>query len=228
MIDRCTAERTGETAVTATDIADPFAGADPDEDPFATSEDVKSGGFIPRPALEDLEGRLIVMVPRAFMEDAKTPEQFVKMGADPTRQQYTVDLVVLDGGTLTYEYKSSEADGNGGTRKVTKVNTVDTLPALFPGLWVSQASLIGQLRKVDGTRRPLLLGIMRKGPQADDRKAGKTWQDVAAEFAAWRQNPRGNPPKFSWQVDVDAVTQAHKGLASAWLAAARAEGFSIA
>lgn len=206
-------------------IEDPFAVGTDEDDPFANADDARQGAgvFTPRPALEDLEGRLIVMVPRGLDREAKTPQTWVDKGAPPTREQYTVDLVVLDGGPLTYQYKDKVVEGN-TTRVEEKEYTVDTLPFMWKGVWRTEGSIIGQLKKVDGTSKPMLLGVLRKGPQADDRKAGKTWQDIADAYAVWRRNPRGNPPKFSWFVDVDS---ADRTLALEWWNAARAEGYSL-
>jgi hypothetical protein len=208
------------------EIDDPFAVAQDEDDPFADPETVKAGGaFTPRPALEDLEGRLLALIPRAFDKESKTPQIWVDKGAPATREQYTADMVLLDGGPLTFPYKDKVTEGK-TTTVVDKEWTIDVLPHLWQGVWRSEASLIGQLKKVDGTGKPILLGVLRRGPQADDRKAGKTWEDIAAAFTAWRKNPRGNAPKFSWFVDVD-VTPEQAALAREWWKAARAGGYTL-
>jgi hypothetical protein len=211
-------------------VDDPFASSPADEDdPFADSVDAKVGGgaFTPRPVLEDLEGRLIIMVPRELDREAKTPQMWVDKGAKPTREQYTVDMVVLDGGPLTYSYRDKVVDGN-TTRMEDKEYTVDTLPFMWSGVWRTEASIIGQLKKVDGTKKPMLLGVLRRGPQADDRRNGKTWQDIAAEFEKWRKNPRGAAPAFSWFVDVEAAdVPANKELALQWWRGARESGYTL-
>jgi hypothetical protein len=207
------------------DIEDPFAVGADEDDPFADAATARQGAgtFTPRPALEDLEGRTVIMVPRGLDKEAKTPDMWVAKGAQPTREQYTVDLVVLDGGPLSFPYKDKVTEGN-TTRVEEKTFTVDELPFMWKGVWRTEASIIGQLKKVDGTSKPMLLGVLRKGPQADDRKAGVTWQNIAEAFEVWRKNPRGNAPKFSWFVDVDS---ANKELALAWWRAAQASGYSI-
>jgi hypothetical protein len=210
------------------EIEDPFAAHTDEDDPFADADTARagSGSFTPRPALEDLEGRLLAMVPRELDKESKTPDIWVQKGAKPTREQYTVDMVLLDGGPLSYTYKDKVTSGNTTTIEE-KTFTVDVLPFLWTGVWRSEASLIGQLKKVDGTPKPILLGRLVKGPQAKDRKNGKTIQDVAAEFVKWRANPRGAMPDFSWQVDTD-VTPADQTLAREWWAAAKASGYTLA
>lgn len=206
---------------------DPFAVHTDEEDPFAASADVKSGPFTPRPALEDLEGRLLVLVPRALDKEAKTPEEWVRKGAQPTREQYTVDMVVLDGGPLTYQYKD-KVTKDGATTVQMKEFEVPALPFMWAGVWRSEASIIGQLKRVDGTKKPMLLGVLRKGPQADDRKNGVTWQDIARLTAEWRKNPRGNAPSFSWFIDVEAgETPGARTLAHDWWALAKASGYQL-
>ncbi|MFL6145603.1 MAG: hypothetical protein ACJ72N_27545 [Labedaea sp.] len=209
------------------EIEDPFAQHTDEDDPFADADTARAGGgsFTPRPALEDLEGRLLAMIPRELDTESKTPDVWVQKGAPPTREQYTVDMVLLDGGPLDYTYKDKVTEGN--TTTVTeKTFTVAVLPFLWTGVWRSEANLIGQLKKVDGTPKPILLGRLVKGPQAKDRKNGVSIQDVAAEFEKWRKNPRGAAPSFSWQVDTD-VTPADQTLAREWWAAARANGFKL-
>jgi hypothetical protein len=202
---------------------DPFGATEPDEDPFATEDDVKTGSYTPTPKLEDLEGRLVILVPRAFTDEAPKHKDFQKDPTDTVQDRYTADVIVLDGGPLTFEYPG-QADANGDRPMLS--TTVDTLPALFPGKWVFEQAVIGQLKKVDGSARPMLLGTVRRGPQSKDRKAGKTFEDIAEAFATWRRNPKGQAPRFSWQIDV-AVTPDQKSQALAWWKRAAAEGFSL-
>lgn len=202
------------------DLEDPFAGADIDnDDPFATSADLKRG-FTPRPTFEDIEGRLIIMVPRALDENAKVPEQFAKEPGE-TREQYTADLVVLSGGTLSFTYKDRSE------KEEREVSVTQELPHMWTGVYVPQASLIGQLKAAHKSPRPMVLGIMRRGPQAADRRAGKTFEDIEGQFAKWVKNPKGAAPKFSWQVDPDIVTPEQKAIAMQWYRQARENGFSL-
>jgi hypothetical protein len=209
------------------EIEDPFAGHMDEDDPFADADTAKAGGgsFTPRPALEDLEGRLLAMIPRELDKESKTPDIYVQKGASPTREQYTVDMALLDGGPLTFTYKEKVTKGNTTTVE-DKEFTVDALPFLWTGVWRNESAIIGQLKKVDGTAKPILLGRLVRGPQARDRKAGKTIADVADAFAAWRKNPKGMMPAFSWQIDTE-ITAADSQLAREWWAQARAAGVKL-
>lgn len=206
------------------EIPDPFGATTVEDDPFATADDVKGGTFTPTPYLEALEGKLVVMVPRKFVDDAPIPKEWQVAGGPTVRDRYTVDLVVLGAGAFTFPYM---AKVEGQEEREEKSHTVD-LPALFTNVWMVQASIIGQLRKVDGTSRPLLRGIVRRGPQAADRRNGKTFADVEAAFAAWRRNPKPNQtPKFSWQIDVDGVTAEQAAAALTWYRNAVQNGFTL-
>src|ERR1700750_3314641 len=63
------------------------------DDPFATSSEIKTGGvWTPRVPFEDIEGRMVVIRPISFNPEAKDP---FKEGE--TREEFRVDLIVLDG-----------------------------------------------------------------------------------------------------------------------------------
>lgn len=184
-------------------IADPFAQTADTEDPFATADDVKGSGgtFRPSPKPEDLEGRLIAMIPRSFRNDAPKLDRFVKPGESAVQDQYTVDLYVIDRAPLTYWY-NAKVEGSEERKLTEYVIPAEDMPAGFEGVWIQQAALIGQLRKVDGSAKPIVMGRMRKGPQARDR-GKQTFETIAAETQAWRdRGSRGEAPRFSWQVDV--------------------------
>lgn len=203
---------------------DPFGAPEVDEDPFATTDDVKGGSYAPTPRMEDLEGRLVVMVPREFTDQAPKAVEFQKDPTDTVQDRWTADVVVLDGGPLTFEYPGQKDDK--GNRPMV-AHTVDAMPATFTNKWVFEQAVIGQLNKVSGTQRPMLLGRVVRGPQSKDRQNGKTIADIAEAFKVWRKNPKGKPPRFSWQIDVAGVTVADKEVAMKWWQKARAEGFTL-
>jgi hypothetical protein len=209
------------------EIDDPFAQHTDEDDPFADADTAKAGGgsFTPRPVLEDLEGRLLAMVPRELDKESPTPQVYVDKGASPTREQFTVDMVLLDGGPLTFTYKEKVTKGNTTTVE-DKEFTVEELPFTWTNAWRNESAIVGQLKKVFGTPKPILLGRLVKGPQAKDRKAGATIADVAAAFETWRKNPRGAVPAFSWQIDTE-ITPADQLLAREWWASAKANGFKL-
>jgi hypothetical protein len=204
---------------------DPFAETSEvdEDDPFATAEDVKSGGgFSPSPKWDDLEGRLVAIFPRDFTDQA--PDPFSE-GGKGVRDRWVADLVVLDGPAFTFEYQGPPKED--GSDRDTLTEQVDEVPALFRRKYVHEQSIIGQINKAQKGPRPVLTGRVTRGPQAKDRRAGKTVEDIAAAFEAWRKNPRGNPPRFSWQIDVDSVTETDREVARRWLKTARAGGFTV-
>lgn len=211
------------------DIADPFAETVDEDDPFATPDDVarSSGPFVPKPYLADLAGRLVAMVPREFEKDAPKREDRIQDGGPTTEERYTVDMAVLDGGALTFWYS---AKVEGSDERVPTEHTVeaDEIPFLYTNVWRTEGNVIGQLKKIDGKARPVLLGRIRRGPQAPDKKKGVTPDQIEQAYAAWEKRGKNGPkPKFSWIVDVDCVTAEDRVLAGAWLKAAREDGFVL-
>lgn len=201
-------------------VQDPF-GSEPDEtDPFATPEDVKSSGvFTPVPALPYLEGRLVAMIPRKFEDDAPIPSEYVQKDGPTVRDRYTVDMYVLDGGELRFTY-NAKVEGKEEREEKEHVVSADELPAEFKNVWRVEQALIGQLRKIDGTARPILLGTVRRGPQAKDRNAGKTFADIEEAYRQYLANPaKVKEPRFSWQMDVE-ITPEQRKTALAWWSAA--------
>jgi hypothetical protein len=199
---------------------DPFNGVDVDmADPFATAEDVKGGTYRPSPRVDDLNERLIVMIPRKFRSDYPIPKDYIAKGSNKTTQDlYIVDLYILGNEPLTFTYKETDQTTQVETRKDVTI-PAEEMPAEFLGKYIYQAALVGQLRRVDGTAKPLLMGVMRRGPQAKDR-GSKTFDSIRAEFAEYaRQAAAGRVPpslpSFSWQVDT-AITPDQRVQAMAW------------
>ena len=216
-----------------TDIDDPFAETVDEDDPFARPEDVarSSGPFVPRPYLADLAGRLVVMVPREYEKDAPKRADRVEAGGKDTEERYTVDMAVLDGGELTFQY-SSKIEGSEERELRDFTVEADQLPFLWERVYRTEGNVVGQLKKVDGKVRPVLIGRVRRGPQSADKKAGVTADQIEKSWAAWEAAMRAGKlntprPKFSWIMDVDAVTPEDLALARAWLKAARGNGFSL-
>lgn len=211
---------------------DPFAVDVDESDPFATSEDVKSSGvFTPRPPVDALRDRLVVLVPRSFDKEAKVNDYLRKTYNLPeTREQWTIDLIVLDGGTLEYEYQSKVQ----GTEDdfETKTNVVTELPFAVPNFRVTWANVIGSLNKLSASPRPFGVGRIRAGYNAADMRKGKTFEEFAAEETAWEEKAKKNPktagdrPKAKWHFVLDESPEA-MALARAWWAKARTEGFRI-
>jgi hypothetical protein len=218
-----------------TDInEDPFATAATvdDGDPFATSEDVKSGGvFIPRPPVDLLAERLIVMVPRKFDPEAKVSDYLRREYNLPEfREEWTIDLIVLDGGKLEYPYRSKVQGTEDEYEEKTMI--VDEFPFTVPNFKVSWANIIGSLNKLAKSPRPFGLGRIRAGYSAADMRKGKTFEGFAAELAAWEEkvtkSPKtaGDRPKAKWHFVLDESPEA-VAKARSWWAVAKAEGFKV-
>lgn len=199
----------------AVETEDPFGATVDEDDPFATAEEGKAGGgvFEPTPKIPDLAGRLVAMIPRKFTDKAIKAERFQKNADDKYQDRYTVDLVVLDGGDLSFFAMVKEGD-----ETVEKEITVPAgeLPKMWQGSWIFQLALIGQLRKVAGGPRPVLLGRMRRGPLAKNR-GSQSFDSVEAAWSAWdKRGRRGTEPDYSWQVDTEIPEDARRVALSWW------------
>lgn len=193
---------------TAAPADDPFVSAHDSDDPFATSDDFRGGPFTPSPPIELLRGRLVAMFPRKFDPTADNPFKDERDPSTFTREMYTVDLYVLDGGPLSFEYKV-RGDAEKGTEDKYETHDAGTPSALEPfvikGHWVPQGNLIGKLKGSHRKGAPFL-GVLEIGAQAPDRKKGKTDAQIRAEQDAWvKRGKVGNGPRYSWTADVPAA-----------------------
>lgn len=173
---------------------DPFVSAHDLEDPFATSSDFTGGDFTPSPPIETLRGRLLVMIPRVF--DPKQPDPF---NDGEFRELYTVDLYVLDGGTLSFPFKR-KGDPEKGTADEYLTHEAE-LPFEVKRFWVPQGNLIGKLKKTHAKGAPLL-GVLDLVPQKAGRDKGVTAAQIRAEYDAWvGRNRVGTGPRIAWALD---------------------------
>jgi len=212
---------------------DPFAVNVDENDPFATKEDIKSSGvFVPRPPIDALEGRTIILVPRSFDKEAKVSEYLRREYNLPEfREEWTIDLVILDGGKLEYEYRSKKQ----GTEDEfeDKIMTIEDFPFLVPNFKVSWANIIGSLNKLSASPRPFGVGRIRAGYSAADMRKGKTFDAFTAELAAWKEKAKqdidkaGDRPKAKWHFELLDESPEAMAKARAWWTTARAEGFRI-
>lgn len=206
-----------QVGATATAPADPFTAPVDMDDPFATSSDYRTGDFTPSAPLESLKGRLVVMVPRSLDPNAADPNNPGK-----TREQYTVDLYVLNGGRLSFWYKV-KADAERGTPEEMKEYVVDnvspTEPFVVLNYWVPQGAIIGKLKKAHANGRPFL-GTVAMIPVKADRDKGKTAAQVEAEVAAWIERNRvGARPRYTWV--LNDPTPEERAAAIGWWGANR-------
>lgn len=193
----------GATATLPRKDSDPFTSSHDMDDPFATSSDLRGGGdFVPSPGLEILDGRLLVMIPRTLQKDAKDPNDPT---GQKTREVYTVDLTVLDGGHLSYPYKV-KGDPEKGTQDEWKQWEADC-PFTVKGYWVPQGALIGKLKSAHADGRPYL-GVLSMGPTKNQRDRGVTAAQVQADYQGWIQRGKvGNRPMYSWRLTDPSAEQ---------------------
>lgn len=217
------------------DLTDPFAAnTDEDFDPFADADDVKSGGpFVPWPNIEAVAERLVVLVPRKFDEKAKVSAYLQEKYQLPAeREEWTTDLVILDGGDLSYTYQAKKDGTKDEYEEKTHTVAAADLPFLIPGWRVSWANMIGTLNGLAKLSTPVGFGRIRAGYSAKEMRAGKTFEDFAAEreayYAARAANPRAklDEPKPRWHF-VLSKDPADKAKALAWWKAAVAEGYKL-
>lgn len=216
------------------DMEDPFAVAVDEDDPFASEEDFgrNSGPFVPWPGIEDVAGRLVVLVPRKHDAEAKVSEYLQNTYNLPaTREEWIVDVVVLDGEVpFSFSYRGKEDKDS--TEYVEKVFTVESLPFLVPGWKVSWGNVIGAINKIAGGTKPMGIGHLRAGYNAKDMRSGKTFEMFEAEYSAWEEKVKKNPkaagaaPRQVWHF-VPSGDAGDKAKAVAWWKQAKAEGFSI-
>jgi hypothetical protein len=190
---------------------DAFSAAADMDDPFATKDDYR-GDFKPSPNMEALEGRLVVMIPRAYDPAAKDPNN-----PGDTRELYTVDLTVLTGGSLKFFYTEKGDPERGTQDKLTEYdagNITPDAPATWDGYWVPQKTLLGKLKASHRDGRPYL-GVVTMIPVKADRDKGVTNAQVREAFAQWEATGRrSNRPRYTWSMEApDAATRAH---AVAW------------
>lgn len=217
-----------------TDVMDdPFAVDTDENDPFATKDDVKSNGvFVPRPPIDVIAERPIVLVPRSFDKEAKVSEYLRReFNLPETREEWTIDLVILGTEPMEYEYRSKVQ----GTEDEfeTKTMRIEEFPFVVPNFRVTWANIIGSLNKLSASPRPFGVGRIRGGYSAADMRKGKTFEQFAEELAAWeakvQKNPKsaGDRPKPKWHFVIEDDNPETMALARAWWAKARAEGFRV-
>jgi hypothetical protein len=206
----------------AAGTVDPFTSASDSADPFATSSDYRAD-FTPSPTLESLQGRLVVMIPRNLDPAAKDPNN-----PGQTREQYTVDLYVLDGGRFSYFYTqkgnpeaTDPADRQDQVKEWVVENVTPDQPFSVTSYWVPQGGVIGKLKKAHRDGRPYL-GVPSMIPTKADRDRGLTAAAVRQAVEAWvARNRQGARPRYTWT--LEDPTPAQRQAAVAWWGKARTE-----
>jgi hypothetical protein len=219
-------------------LADPFAtSADMDEDfdPFATTDDVKKSGgvFVPRPPIDALKDRLVVVVPRKFDAEAEVSKYLQeKYNIAPTREEWTLDLIVLDGGPMEYEYRR-KVQGTDDEFESATANVTE-FPFEVPNFKATHANVIGFLNRLADGPKPFASGRFRLGyAAAINRKKADPYAEFAAEYDAWEEKVKsvgikkaGDEPKGRWHFVQDDSPEALT-LARSWWADAKTRGFKL-
>ncbi len=229
------ATQTGNTATATAERnsnAVPAGTLNNSDDPFATTSEYKGTGgqWDPRVPFDEIEGRLIVMKPVSFDEKANKPEAFRQGPDDTTREEYRVELWVLDGPAFDFTYNAQ--DPNNPTEKIEKTQHVDPsagtevgdvkVPgARFRSRSIPQGQLIGALKGVDKDGR-LLIGVMSRMPTVPDARKGVTPEDIKTDRAKWLAGGAKGNTKYrsTWSLDDRAhvLTPDLRAIAGAWWA----------
>lgn len=205
------------------------------ENPFATQTQgaaaVGSGGqWDPRVPFDALEGRMIVMVPKSFRDDAPVPAAFNPKEGE-VREEYRVDIIVLDGGPLTYEETFKESkDAEPQKRTV----SVTDFPYVRRGQTIAQGQLVRALKGAD-KNGAFLYGVMTMVPQLRDQGIYPTPEKLAEARKAWiaalSAGQKGvSEPRYTWGLDErpHVLTPERINLALAWWETEKASRLSTA
>jgi hypothetical protein len=209
---------------------DPFAVSVDEDDPFASEADVKgnSGPFVPWPGIEAVRNRLVVLVPRSHDPEAKVSEFLQRTYNLPaTREEWKIDLVVLDGGDLSYTYRAKVQNTENEFEEKTHEVSASDLPFVIPGWKVSWGNVIGALNKIADGSKPFGLGRLRAGYNVADMRKGKTFDQFTAEQEAFYAAPKGKKePRAVWHFEATDAPE-DRTIALAWWKAAKADGFKL-
>lgn len=152
-----------------------------------------------RPRVIDLQGRLIIWRPLRLEEGIATRFKD-NAGNAVVQDRMTVDVIVLDGGTLAYGGKPEDPD------EPTPHTKSHEVPWCIERMYISQKGLVSQLRdayraKMTGQGQAMVLGRLVKGQKTE----------------ANRRAP--------WLIS-NQLTEQDKQMARAWLAANRTDAFA--
>lgn len=198
------------------------------DDPFATGDQIKGGGggqWDPRIPFEEIAGRTVLMIPREFAFAANDP-----FNEGKTREEFRVDLVILDGGPLEFDVLDKEKSTE--ISKVYKTERIESFPHRARLQSVAQGALVGKLKGITGLARTesqnyawqvgatqLYLGVMARKPYAPAERKGATIDTVTAAYEQWvSRGKKGTEPEYTWILDYrpDVLTQERRQLALKW------------
>lgn len=230
----------GTTTTTATapsaGTAVPAAALQNTDDPFGTVSQYRGSGgqWDPRVPFEDLEGRLIVMKPISFRDDAPKREEFRQNAQDTVQDEWRVEMWILSGAPFSFKHKVPNpndpagdkveavmnVDPSQGTVLDTPIGEVKVPGARFRMQSIPQGQLIQALNGVSKQGK-LLIGVMSRVPIEADRRKGVTPEQVKSERAEWfAAGGRGKLRQSTWALDDRAhvYTPALASMAGAWWA----------
>lgn len=199
-----------DLAAQSTVPAGPIADA---ANPFGTADDYGPGGaFTPRPNLDYLHGRATIMIPRRQVEIPDLND------SARTKKVWDVDLYVVSGGPLSFEYAEREAGQPDAIKIFTHEGDVTPdNPFVVEGFRVFQGYINYKLTKCAADRR-MFVGAPGRVPQKDQTAQGMTAEDVEKAYQLWVDRGRRKPEaKYAW----DMVTPKPEQMAAiqAWWAA---------
>lgn len=184
--------------------------------PFGNAREYAGQGgglWDPRVPFAYLENRAIVMIPRALDANAKDP-----FNEGQTREEWRVDIVILDGEPFEFTYNAKESKD---AQPVEKTMQVSAFPAVFKQQSVAQGQLVKALKGVDADPEKLFLfGVLRRVPQFRDA-ATETVDSIAEKMTRYRQDvaagkPGAKEPRHTWNLIADSLTEAQSAAAMAW------------
>lgn len=183
--------------------------------PFATASQYGGGDFTPGPNLEDLMGRVCILIPRKEVEVEDLNDK------SKTKLVWQTDLYVITGGPFTFWYqKVVKEDGRPDRKELTEYAVTNAVtpedPFTVLGYRIYGGYINYKLGKV-AQDRSLFVGVPTRVPQGPDAKKGATVETVAQAFEAWEKTGRKIPaggPKFAW--DMPDPSQEQMNAAMAW------------
>lgn len=193
------------------------------DNPFAKQSEAAAaagpagGQWDPRVPFDAIEGRMCVIVPVSYRDDAPIPEQFNPKEGE-VREEYRVDLIVLDGGPFEYTYKVRESKD---AEPVEKTANVTEFPFVARGQTIAQGQLVRALKGA-AKEGKFIYGVMTRVPQLRDQKAYPTPEALATARAEWIRllaSGKVTPePRFTWGLDERpaALTSERLTLAAQW------------
>src|SRR3982751_5626576 len=163
---------------------------------FGTADDYGPGGtFTPRPNLDYLHGRAAIMIPRQQID---VPDMNDRA---KTKKVWDVDLYVVNGGPLSFEYVERESGQPEAIKIFTHEGDVTPdNPFVVKDFRVFQGYINYKLTRASRDRR-MFIGVFARVPQKDQAAQGMTAEDVEKAYQLWVDRGRRKPEaKYAWDM----------------------------